>query len=77
MTPVPPVNLEVKTDRSCNNWTCCFGQKAKNKEQDSPVSMEIVETITRKYEKHRNSNGTPPLQSRSVVLVTETKDEEK
>ncbi len=56
MSPTSPVNLEIKTDNSCNNWKCCFGWRSKNKPQNSPESVNTVTTIektTHVYETHR------------------------
>jgi len=61
MNPIPPVKIEVDADHSCNNWKCCYGCRCvkKNKE-DSPVSMEIVERVTRTYEIHHHSHSSNP-----------------
>ncbi len=77
MNPVSPVQVDVNNDRSCNNWKCCFGCKKKEKE-DSPVSVQIIDTVVRTYEKHRHSHNksTPPSISRTVVVLKDTKEPE-
>ena len=59
MIPMPPVNLDVDADHSCNNWKCCFGCRCFKKIKvvdDSPVSVEITEKITRTFERHHHSH---------------------
>ncbi len=68
MTPVSPVkvDVDVNADHSCNNWKCCYGCKCWKKlnpeiKKESPVSMEIVERVTRSYERHHHSHKSSPL----------------
>lgn len=63
MFPVSPVQVDIKPENSFNNWRCCFGCKcwkvinSTEEKQESPVSMQVVETVTRTYEKHRHSSS--------------------
>jgi hypothetical protein len=68
MTPVSPVQVNVKPENSCNNWKCCFGWRCGKKEQeDSPVSVEIIEKVTRTFERHHHSHSSSPVISSSPV----------
>jgi hypothetical protein len=63
MLPISPVQVDFKPERSFNNWRCCFGCKCwkitsvQEEKQDSPISMQIIETVTRTYEKYRHSSS--------------------
>jgi len=72
MIPVSPIKVEVDTDHSCNNWRCCFGCKCCKKVKkidDSPVSVEIVEKVTRTFERHHHSH-----QANAIKSPSETKE---
>ncbi len=68
MMPVSPIQVDVKPDKSCNNWRCCFGWMCcKKKEEDSPVSVEIIEKVTRTFERHHHSQSSSPVISKTIV----------
>ena len=81
MLPIPPLKVDVKAEKSCNKWFCCFKGNPEV-EDDSPVSMETVETVTRTFEKHRHSHTPPnipqpPKLERKVAVLSEQKEESK
>ncbi len=63
MMPVSPIKLDVNTERSCNNWKCCFNFRcwtnlnSHEEKQSSPISIQSVETITRTFEVHRTNRN--------------------
>lgn len=60
--PIPPVHVDVKPENSCNNWKCCFGWICcKKTKEDSPVSVEIIEKVTRTFERHHHSHSNPQV----------------
>ncbi len=73
MSAVGPVKVDVKAEKSCNNWSCCFSWICCSKKRvvapvqsDSPVSMESIEKITTVYERHHRHH-TPEKVQRTIV----------
>lgn len=81
MLPVSPMQVTVKPEKSCNNWFCCFKGKPEMEKEDSPVSIQTIETVTRTFETHRHSH-TPPKATvplypgREIVALNESEKKE-